>query len=97
MKIIFPHYFIHKSIKGGIFHRDRDGRLSGELLNIGKGNCYIFEGYNMKELHKAFIKAAERWLRVQEERADRALMEMQYSSMKRVWDNPKDREAWKDL
>ena len=51
----------------------------------------------MKELHKAFIKAAERWLRVQEERADRALMEMQYSSMKRVWDNPKDREAWKDL
>ncbi len=39
--------------------KDNDGRLSGVVANLPKGNCLIFQGYSLKELEEDFHKAID--------------------------------------
>jgi hypothetical protein len=54
--------FQYRGIEGGKFLKDPDGRVSGELLNLPRGNLFIFQGYSRGELEKDFKVAVDTWL-----------------------------------
>ena len=54
--------FRYRGVEGGKYLRDPDGRMSGELLRLPKGNGFIFQGHSLRELEKDFKAAVDTWL-----------------------------------